>query len=174
MRIPDRITAKEFNQLMNRGVIRSQGKKLVEGELSPDFLLTLDNIDGFFIPGEVYSSKNSKQIYRKDGKPFITDSLNVKKYKKDTFSSYVKFKDQFIEKIENLPLPVVLEFTFFRKTLQRFDFQNMVQVVCDQLVSAGWLPDDSMNFLLPIPPLPPKKAFIHNKTNPGVLIKVVT
>lgn len=181
------MTSDEFQQFIKRGQITKVGKKLVltEDELSPEFISTLDKIDSLFIPGEVYSSKNSKQIFMKsvgkskwkfNGKPcipFITDSAPVKKYKKEVKRHYKSQLGKFLEMIDGKMLPVVVEFTFARKTKGRFDFNNMTELVQDMMVNCGWLPDDDIRHILPIPPLPPKEPFLLSKDDPGVYIRVL-
>jgi hypothetical protein len=180
-----KLTSREFRQMLNRGVIKTDGKKLKMGDVSPDYLTTLDKIDGIFIPGEVYSSKNNKRIWKKAAKsslwsfkgkparPFITDSKNVAAYKKDRLSDFKNNRDRWFEMISGLTTPYVVEFTFYRRTKSMFDFNNMTQLIQDMMVNAYWIEDDNIMHILPIPPLPPKPAFIVDKENPGVLINIV-
>lgn len=182
-----RLTAQQFRDMINRGVIKQQGKHLVSGDLSPDFLSTLDKVDGLFIPGEVYSSKNSKRIFPKVGpggaggwkfkgkaaRPFITDSAAATKYKKESLPFYLGMKESFLEMVDGVSHPFVIEFTFYRTTKRKFDFNNMTQAVQDMMVKAGWIEDDDIAHLLPVPPLPPKQAYFIDKKQPGVLINII-
>ncbi len=134
-----------------------------------------------FIRGEVYSSKNSKQIWKKSAKksnwkyngkpvlPFITDSNQVKRYKIETKKQYISFRKQFQGSVKGYPVRV--EFTFIRGTKGIWDFNNMTEMVQDMMVECEWLPDDSMFYLIPVCPVDP--PFYIDKENVGVIIKVL-
>jgi hypothetical protein len=61
--------------------------------------------------------------------------------------------------------PLRLWFQFARKTRQRSDWLNLMQIVQDQMVEHGWIPDDDHENLLPAA-LP----HILDRGNPGVYI----
>ncbi len=159
-------------------------------ELPPGVLEKLNLMPGsfIFIPGEVYSSKNHKQIWKKNADPkalthwkfkhypvlpFITDSEPVKLYKEKAMTYYQCNAGRFRDMITGLPLPVYVEFTFIRRTKGRWDFNNMTQLVQDMMVKSGWLLEDNSNVLLPVPPLYPRDPYIVDRRCPGVVIRVI-
>lgn len=105
------------------------------------------------ISGELYSSKNSRQILRRDnGKPFIAKSVSAKRQEKDMLW---QFKDNVIRAawkrmISGKALPLRLHFLIYRRTNQRFDYINIVQNLLDILVSAHYLEDDNANIVIPV------------------------
>lgn len=105
------------------------------------------------ISGELYSSKNSRQILRRDnGKPFIAKSVSAKRQEKDMLW---QFKDNVIRAawkrmISGKVLPLRLHFLIYRRTNQRFDYINIVQNLLDILVSAHYLEDDNANIVIPV------------------------
>ena len=52
-----------------------------------------------------------------------------------------------------------------RATKAGWDFNNMSQLVCDMMVKAGWVPDDNVKILFPVPPMPPLKPYSIDKKN---------
>ncbi|MBK6539113.1 MAG: hypothetical protein IPG09_15570 [Ignavibacteria bacterium] len=60
-------------------------------------------------------------------------------------------------------------FTFYRDSNQRFDFNNISQVVCDLMVSTGWIEDDSYKHLVPFF----NPEVVIDKINPGVKIEII-
>jgi Holliday junction resolvase RusA-like endonuclease len=95
--------------------------------------------DGIFIYGNVPSSKNSKVW---TGKLLINNS-RVYRYKKQAELQFEAHRNRFLKAAEKKSLPLQVKFTFYRETQQRFDFNNISQIVCDLMVSAGWIEDDS-------------------------------
>ncbi len=71
--------------------------------------------------------------------------------------------------VAQLPPPYYIEFTFHRKTKHKFDYINATQVLADEMVKSNWLPDDDTKYLKPYYGDP-----VHNKTNPGVEIKLLS
>lgn len=128
-----------------------------------------------FIPGNVPSSKNSKQIFQKKINekqiPFITDSKLTKAYKKDTVSHWLKYKSYFHELIKDMEPPYIIEFTFIRSSKRKFDFNNANHVCTDLMATHGWVEDDHMDLILPIPKLIAPHYYVSPK-NPGVWITV--
>lgn len=139
-----------------------------------------------FIPGEVPSSKNSKEIgfiFLKRGTPgkifvnrngqFMPVRLNLnhskatKRYIKEHEIDYIANKVMFKRLIKNLNPPYRIVFKFIRKTKRKFDYINAAQIVQDMMVDAGWIEDDDCYNCRPY--------FIDmeiDKTNPGVYISV--
>jgi hypothetical protein len=171
---------------MATGQITQNGKRLVANDLLPEFRETIDFVDGIFIPGEVYSSKNSKMILPKycgngsiwtfkgrPARPSISNSAQVSKYKKEKLPLFTANRELFLEMVKWKALPYIIEFTFYRATHGRFDFHNMCQLICDIMVDSFWIDDDNIDVMLPVPPLPPKRAYHISKEKPGVLIRVL-
>jgi len=129
-----------------------------------------------FIPGHVPSLKNSKRILQRNGKdgrkiPFIASSAAVMKYKKETKKDYDRYRNVFHSLLRDLHPPYYVEFYFIRKTRHKFDFNNANHMVTDMMVEHGWLLDDDIDTILPLPPLN-QPIYEHSKTNPGVWITV--
>lgn len=122
-----------------------------------------------FIPGDVPSSKNSKQIFRnkKTDKPFITDSAVAKRYRKEVSAFYKQHTTDWNKLISGKPLPLRVQFYFIRKTKQRFDYSNIVQLVQDLMVEYGWISDDNSDVLIP----DFSAGYECDKNRPGVIIK---
>lgn len=141
--------------------------------------------DEIFIPGEVKSSKNSKQIFIRpamrsrwgfDGRPiipFVTDSAAVKTYKKEVKPYFEKYRTKFREQSKYEKLPLFVQFTFVRKGTGIWDFNNLSEVVQDLMVECKWIEEDNSTIILPVPPLPPLPPFLICKSNPGVIIKIL-
>jgi len=183
------MTAAEFRAMISNGTIEQRGKKLVQNELLPEYSALLNRKEGIFIPGEVYSSKNNKQIIAKWTKhskwmlsyfdkytkksilrpvqPFITDSDVVNKYKKEKISLYIQQRDNFLKLKGDKPYPLFITFQFIRKNKSGWDFNNMTELVQDMMVLAKWIPDDSVKYMYPVP-LP----YLIDKKNPGIIINI--
>ena len=128
--------------------------------------------NSWFIPGEVPSSKNSKQILRtKTGRWFIGSSKPSLAYKTTRGILYVNMKNSFRKAVDSLgdnPYPLTVDFLFIRKTKRAFDYNNISQMVQDMMVVHGVIPDDSCNYLIPH-----FSGFEVNPKNPGVIIKIL-
>jgi Holliday junction resolvase RusA-like endonuclease len=145
--------------------------------------------DYLFIPGEVFSSKNSTQIRVKFVKrskwkilsagvwrfvtPFVSKSNVSKGYQTDKARIYKALAPDFKIMSEGQGFPLRVEFIFVRRTKARWDWINMLQVVQDCMVDAGMLPDDDVGHLLPCLPKSPNLSYYIDKTNPGVYIRVI-
>ena len=121
--------------------------------------------DGIFIYGNVPSSKNSKVW---TGKKLINSRV-VYRYKCQAQRQFEAHRNRFLKVAAKKPLPLLVRFTFYRETHQRFDFNNISQVVCDLMVSYGWIKDDSYKYLVPIF----NPVVIIDKRNPGVKIELL-
>lgn len=119
-----------------------------------------------FIPGHVPSSKNSRMAFNNKVIPNEATRL----YKKNTQWYYIQQKSKFIKSLVDLDQPYTIGFYFIRKSHNRFDFINALQVVQDCMVKAGWLEDDNTKFLLPVPITIKGNCFHYNPDNPGVCI----
>jgi hypothetical protein len=135
--------------------------------------------DCFWVPGNVASSKNSKDIgfylkkSQKTGKMerihVLVDSAITKKYKTATKGYWLQNKIEFLNQTRHLPLPLHIEFTFIRDSLRAFDFINACQVIADLMKDNGYYTDDDSCHFLPIfNPV----VYYHPET-PGVLFRVL-
>lgn len=121
--------------------------------------------NGIFIHGNVPSSKNSKVWTGK----MLVSSGRVYRYKKQAQIQFEAHRNKFIKVAAKKSLPLFVKFTFFRETHQRFDFNNISQIVCDMMVLCKWIEDDSYKFLVPVF----NPEVIIDKSNPGVKIEIV-
>lgn len=114
-----------------------------------------------FIPGNVPSSKNSKQWTGK----MLINSKAVRKYIFNTKSYYENFKKEFKELTKDMEKPYPIYFEFIRGSRHRFDYINPAQTVQDLMVKHDWIEDDNMDNLLPY-----FLPYSYDKENPGVNI----
>lgn len=121
--------------------------------------------NGIFIHGNVPSSKNSKVW---TGKMLVSSGI-VYRYKKHTLIQYEAHRNKFTKAAAKKSLPLFVKFTFFRVTHQRFDFNNISQIVCDMMVLCKWIEDDSYKFLVPVF----NPEVVIDRINPGVRIEIV-
>lgn len=115
----------------------------------------------WFIPGNVPSSKNSRQW---TGKYFIA-SKSTQLYRKDTEPYWTAFKEEFLQEAAKHEPPYVVAFEFIRGTKHKFDYVNPLQTIQDEMVKYEWIEDDNADILIPV--LLPYK---YDKTSPGVII----
>jgi hypothetical protein len=149
---------------------------------------TKDEIEkrGIFIPGEVPSSKNSKEIgyfFLKAGTPakifverggkFLPVRLNLmhsdttKRYIKDHSVDYMSKKVEFLNMIKGFSSPYRICFKFIRGSRRKFDYINAAQIVQDMMVEYGWITDDNCDELRPY-----FLEYEYDKKNPGVIISI--
>lgn len=124
----------------------------------------------FFIKSNVPSSKNSRITSRVTGRSF--PSKNTQKYIKESKVDYLLNKQAFLNLLEGKEKPYLIEFHFVRQSRHRWDFHNMVQVICDLFTEHGYLEDDNTDIMFPIPLEIEGKLYSYNKDNPGVWISV--
>ncbi len=100
---------------------------------------------------ELYSSKNSREIHWKRGKPFVDKSDAVKRGEKIliTLLGDYKLRKQWREMTRGLGYPLRVCFRIYRRTKGRFDYTNIVQSLQDCMKRCGYLPDDDANHLIP-------------------------
>lgn len=106
------------------------------------------------ITGEIHSSKNSRQIFRnrKTNRPYVSKSKSAKN--DESLLAY-QFADagnraDWLAMIAGRPFPLLVFFRFHRETKARWDFANLVQGVADAMVKAEYLPDDSVDYFIPV------------------------
>lgn len=144
-----------------------------------------------FIPGNVPSMKNGKNPVTVDrnGKTFTTLALSdaakkylrglgVKKYSDKGVEGYKKYPNLFAASVGSFlndvaDFPVVVGFHFVRDSRRRWDFHNAVQIVADLLVAHGYLPDDDVEHLIPVPLLCQGRWYSVSGHHPGVYLERV-
>lgn len=99
-----------------------------------------------FIPGNVPSSKNSKQW---TGKMLIS-SKTVRNYIKEHEKEWALYKNDFLKLVKNKPKPYKVTFYFIRDTKRKFDYINACQLPCDLMVKLGWIDDDNCDEIIPV------------------------
>lgn len=100
----------------------------------------------FYIKGNVPSSKNSKVFTGK----FLVNSKTVQKYLK-TYGEQWKDEEMIKKfKLDIKEFPIKLHMFFIRDSKRKFDYINAAQLPCDLMVKYGWIPDDSMEYIIPI------------------------
>lgn len=121
------------------------------------------------IEGEIHSSKNSKRIFtkRSSGKPFIAKSAASKQDEHSFVWQMVGQAEEWRRMTAGKQFPLCLVFEFRRKTRARFDYINMAQGLCDAMVKANLIPDDSADFLIPV-----FVPYTVDKHNPGCTLYV--
>jgi hypothetical protein len=128
-----------------------------------------------FIPGNVASSKNSKQWTGK----YLVDSKTTQRYRTSSAWYWKLNKREFQKMLEGKDKPYIVKFFFVRDSRRKFDFVNMVQICQDLMVEYGWIADDNCNEMLPFPvihnldPLYETKWYAVDKDKPGVYISVL-
>jgi hypothetical protein len=129
-------------------------------------------MNDIFIPGNVPSSKNSKQmIFKGKGSPLLLWSKTAQKYVKDTQYYWIDnsnvFEQEYFWKTEG-KIPLKVSFKFIRGSRHKFDYVNPLQTVLDLMVRYKWIPDDNADIILPV-----FEPYSYDKDNPGVIIKIL-
>ena len=117
-----------------------------------------------FIPGNVPSSKNSKQWTGK----LLINSKATRAYIKATQEFYLKYRVDFQKMLKGKEKPYKLSLRFIRGTKHKFDYINPAQTIHDLMVKNKWLEDDNCKEIIPI-----FEEYKYNKENPGVYITVL-
>lgn len=123
-----------------------------------------------FIPGNVPSSKNSRSLAIVNGKPKSFESKLCREYRKQNGGLFMDLHKKFSQSLIGKSKPYRIEFLFARKTKQRFDHHNAVQLLLDMMSEYGWIVDDNADEALAVPPI---KPYFIDKNNPGVYITVL-
>jgi len=118
--------------------------------------------NGYFIPGNVPSLKNSKQW---TGRRLIKSKSCIE-YEKlySSFYSTTELKHMFT----NVEKPIKLGMYFIRKSRHIFDYINAAQEPLDLLVKSGIIPDDNADEIIPI-----FLGYHYDKEKPGMIIKIL-
>ena len=190
----DQMTVEEFKRLLSSGNIK-KGRLVVDKEPEPYELpkgTLIDASQYIFIPGRVYSSKNSTQIRVRGLKhgerskfklfskgvwrpivPFVAKSDNAARYKKEKVGLFRANKQRFDQMKGNNAYPLYIEFVFAWPDRGRWDWSNILQIVQDTMVDAGLIPDDSVRYMFPVMPPKPVLPYFIDRKNPGVYFRVV-
>ena len=100
--------------------------------------------------GELYSSKNSKQIVKFGDKPALIASKAFRTHIKPIERQLLLNRDKWLNEINSLCNPIRIVFRIYRKTHRRFDYVNIIQGLLDSMVKCGWLIDDNADVVLPV------------------------
>lgn len=136
-----------------------------------------------FIPGNVPSSKNSrvkteKGVFHSNTVSKYLRAIGVKSYnmRYRSVSEYRQRANVFRLSVgsyfDRVQYPAILGFHFVRDTRRQFDFHNVCQVICDLLVAHGYLKDDSMDYIIPVPHMVNGRWYSVDKINPGVFLEL--
>lgn len=118
----------------------------------------------FWIPGNVPSSKNSRQFNIKQKRSF--ESKVVQRYKRATQALWAAYGPRFSKQIKQYP--VFVGFYVIRDSKRRWDFHNAVQVLADLMVANEWIEDDNVEHFIPV-----YMGHEYDKKNAGVIIKII-
>jgi len=121
------------------------------------------------LPIELYSSKNSKQVFKnkRTQKHFIGKSEKSIESQKDLLKILPLYRRQFIKMLKGKEKPYHISFKIYRKTKGRFDYVNIIQLLLDCMVKDNWLDDDNANEIIPV-----FEPYEVDKKNPRVIIGV--
>ena len=117
-----------------------------------------------WIPGNVSSSKNSKQWTGK----FLVHSKTAARYIKNTKWYYAEKKKEFLDIIKDKDKPYRIEFYFVRDSRRKFDYVNAAQLPLDLMQKYGWLDDDNCDNVIPV-----FAGYEVDKDNAGMIIKIL-
>lgn len=124
----------------------------------------------FFIPGAVPSSKNSRIMTRSG---LFIASKATQKYRKESAAYWLKFKREFQNFIKDKPRPIIIGLHFVRGSRHKWDFINPAQTIQDEMTKAGWIADDNVDEILPVPLFLNESYWSYDKNNSGVYIAVL-
>ena len=100
--------------------------------------------------GELYSSKNSKQIVKRGGRPFLIASSAYLAHKKPIQQQLALNRYNWIKEKDGAVKPLKIEFKIYRKTKRRFDYVNIIQGLLDCMTECGWIEDDNADEVIPV------------------------
>ena len=177
------MTIEEYNKYLKTGKLPSTTElSSPTGELIHPYITIeklrekVKNKEAIFIPHNVPSSKNSREVksrytgrsaccsskYQKIGKGLykcLKCGLNCKletrivlDYSKTVYAYFDKTNVHFIKEKNtflnmNLQYPVDLGFFYFRDSKRIFDGINAAQILCDLMVKNEWIKDDNMQYV---------------------------
>lgn len=125
-------------------------------------------MEKIILPIELYSSKNSRQIFRtKSGRTIIAKSNASKQNERDLCFLLNIYRKEWERLCTGKKYPFKVHLFIYRKTKRRFDYVNLSQNLFDCMQMAEWLPDDDADHLIPV-----FDGYSVNKDNPRVEISV--
>lgn len=106
----------------------------------------------FRIDGELYSSKNSRNIiWSKTKRRYYLLKSDIAKDNEYELCNKLKMiRADFLKETRFCSRPLKIEFKIYRQTRRIFDYINIIQNLCDCMVKADLIPDDNANELLPV------------------------
>ena len=120
------------------------------------------------LPIELYSSKNSRQIFRtKSGRTIIAKSNASKQNERDLCFLLNIYRKEWERLTTGKKYPLKVYYFIYRKTKRRWDWQNIFAGISDAMQMAGWLPDDDVEHYTPV-----YDGYSVDKDNPRVEISV--
>lgn len=125
-------------------------------------------INPIFIPGNVPSLKNSKQIVKRGNKPLLIPSKRHTQYAKETKARWMECKQLFADMKGSSEKPLVVGMYFTRGSKHSWDYDNAISTVQDLMVSNEWIPDDNSDEIMCVP-----LGYHYDKNNPGVYIQLL-
>lgn len=121
-----------------------------------------------YIPYNVVSSKNSKQIITKGNKPRLIHSKAYRNYRKLSKPYWIKNKSLFKSIVKGWKKPIKMCFYFIRYANDNFDYINMMQGPQDLMQEFGWIEDDSVKFIQV-----KSDGYCKNKLKQGLIIRPI-
>ncbi len=122
-----------------------------------------------FIPGNVPSSKNGR-ITLKTGISLPSAATTL--WRKNTRTYWSLLRKTFVEQCQGKTDPLILGIHFIRKTRHTWDFINPTETIQDEMSKHGWITDDNVEFVFPVPMLVDNKLWSYDPKAPGVLLHV--
>lgn len=122
-----------------------------------------------FIKGNTPSSKNSR-VRTRSGAMIM--SKTCQKYLKE-FGDQWKIIPEEFKNLTQEDFPISVGFHFVRNSRHRWDFGNICQMATDLMVKNLWIPDDSVDYLIPYVLWIDGKHYSYDKENPGVHIEII-
>lgn len=132
------------------------------------FVFEVVKMEKIVLPIELYSSKNSRQIFRtKSGRTIIAKSNASKQNERDLCFLLNIYRKEWERLCTGKKYPLKVHLFIYRKTKRRFDYVNLVQNLFDCMQMAEWLPDDDADHLIPV-----FDGYSVDKDNPRVEISI--
>jgi hypothetical protein len=112
----------------------------------------------FIIPGDLYSSKNSREPivkHTREGKPIraVVKSAAARRHEVELLGQLRRnpaFTAAWLKEFALHEKPVRMQVKIYRGRAGRFDYINLVQNLFDCMVKAELLPDDNADTLIPV------------------------
>ncbi|SNW62125.1 RusA-like Holliday junction resolvase [Orpheovirus IHUMI-LCC2] len=117
-----------------------------------------------FIPGNVPSSKNSKQWTGK----MLINSKATQLYIRESQPYFMQYKEKFKEMCQGKEKPYKVVFKFIRNSRHKFDYINPCQTIQDLMTKYEWIEDDNCDEIIPY-----FDQYLYDKENPGVYISII-